>query len=134
MLLLKVKNYCVFLWKIISFDIVLKGLSHSNFYLIKTFLFSEETGYDLCCVVSCLAQMLMDPEYRTREGFSALVQREWVVMGHPFQRRNHLVRGPESEQVSLSLNCSLRPHRLMFRYEIGKNSFKIHTSRCVFCL
>ena len=61
---------------------------------------SEETGYDVSCVISCLVQLMLDPEYRTQQGFASLVQREWVVMGHPFQRRNHLVQGADSEQVS----------------------------------
>ncbi|KAK7116333.1 hypothetical protein V1264_002029 [Littorina saxatilis] len=63
----------------------------------------EETGYDLSCVISCLVQILLDPEYRTQKGFASLVQREWVVMGHPFQRRSRLVQGADSEQCPLFL-------------------------------
>ena len=66
---------------------------------LAVFVWAEETGYDASCVVSCLVQLMLDPEYRTQQGFAALVQREWVVMGHPFQRRNRLVQGADSEQV-----------------------------------
>ncbi|XP_025077357.1 myotubularin-related protein 10-B-like isoform X3 [Pomacea canaliculata] len=59
----------------------------------------EERAVDLSCVVSCLAQLIIDPYFRTQEGFSFLVQREWTVMGHPFQRRNHLIQGtPENDK------------------------------------
>ena len=71
---------------------------------VHTYLFvlliTEETGYDVSCIISCLVQLMLDPEYRTQRGFASLVQREWVVMGHPFQRRNRLVQGADSEQVS----------------------------------
>lgn len=34
-----------------------------------------------------LAQILLDPFYRTRKGFATLISREWIVMGHPFGSR-----------------------------------------------
>ncbi|XP_059174650.1 myotubularin-related protein 10-B-like isoform X2 [Physella acuta] len=61
----------------------------------ETVVLKEETGSDLTCVVSCLVQLQLDPEYRTINGFQSLVQKEWVVMGHPFQKRLHLVWSPE---------------------------------------
>ncbi|KAK7501560.1 hypothetical protein BaRGS_00006991 [Batillaria attramentaria] len=63
----------------------------------------EETGYDVSCVVSCLVQMILDPVYRTQQGFSSLIQREWVVMGHPFQTRSRLVLGEEGQQSPVFL-------------------------------
>lgn len=47
----------------------------------------ESNGRDLCCVVSSLAQLLLDPHFRTIDGFQSLVQKEWVALEHPFQRR-----------------------------------------------
>ncbi|XP_076465235.1 myotubularin-related protein 10-B-like isoform X2 [Babylonia areolata] len=69
----------------------------------QTIAVREETGCDVTCVVSCLVQILLDPFYRTVPGFASLVQREWVVMGHPFQRRSRLVQGTESEQSPVFL-------------------------------
>ena len=44
-------------------------------------------------VVSCLVQLMLDAECRTTLGFQKLIQREWVVMGHPFlDRLGHLVQ------------------------------------------
>ena len=54
-------------------------------------LFIEKDGCDLTALVSSLVQLQLDPEYRTISGFQSLVQREWVVMGHPFQKRLSLV-------------------------------------------
>ena len=44
----------------------------------------------MSCVVSSLAQLMMDPHYRSISGFQSLVQKEWIVMGHPFTSRHHL--------------------------------------------
>uniref|UniRef100_A0A8C7C2Z6 Myotubularin-related protein 12 n=1 Tax=Oncorhynchus kisutch TaxID=8019 RepID=A0A8C7C2Z6_ONCKI len=54
-------------------------------------LIMEEGGSDLCCVVSSLVQLMLDPYYRTLLGFQSLVQKEWVAGGHAFlDRSNHL--------------------------------------------
>lgn len=47
----------------------------------------ELSGRDLSLVVTSLAQLLMDPHYRTIRGFQCLVQKMWVIFGHPFARR-----------------------------------------------
>ncbi|KAL0979920.1 hypothetical protein UPYG_G00191590 [Umbra pygmaea] len=54
-------------------------------------LIMEEGGSDLCCVISSLVQLMLDPYYRTLLGFQSLVQKEWVIGGHAFlDRSNHL--------------------------------------------
>ena len=65
------------------------------------FSFSEESGCDMCCVVSSLSQLCLDPHSRTQVGFESLIQREWVVMGHPFHTRLGLSQACEGEQVSM---------------------------------
>ncbi|XP_052278283.1 myotubularin-related protein 12-like isoform X2 [Dreissena polymorpha] len=71
----------------------------------RTVVIQERTGWDLSCLVSSVSQVLLDPHYRTLAGFQGLVQKEWVRMGHPFQRYLSLVTVSEAdtEQVPIFL-------------------------------
>lgn len=44
-------------------------------------------GIDNTLLVSALAQILLDPECRTLDGFINLIEREWLQAGHPFSKR-----------------------------------------------
>ena len=45
------------------------------------------TGWDLTAQASSMAQILMDPYFRTYEGFQKLIEKEWLQGGHPFATR-----------------------------------------------
>lgn len=47
----------------------------------------ERDGRDLCCVISSLAQLMIDSHFRSIVGLQTLIQKEWVVMGHQFCTR-----------------------------------------------
>lgn len=44
-------------------------------------------GWDRTAQVCAVAQIFLDPYYRTFEGFKVLVEKEWVSLGHAFQMR-----------------------------------------------
>ncbi|KAF3701419.1 Myotubularin-related protein 9 [Channa argus] len=68
-------------------------------------------GTDSSLLISTLAQIIMDPCCRTLEGFLALLEREWVQAGHPFQQRcahsaySHARLQQESPFFLLLLDC-----------------------------
>ncbi|XP_034488098.1 myotubularin-related protein 10-B [Drosophila innubila] len=69
-----------------------------------TCVLQESNGRDLCCVVSSLTQLLLDPHFRSLDGFQSLIQKEWIALEHPFQRRlGHVcvaaTSGGEREQL-----------------------------------
>ncbi|XP_051550513.1 myotubularin-related protein 10-like isoform X2 [Myxocyprinus asiaticus] len=68
----------------------------------------EKEDRDLSCVVSCLVQLMCDPHCRSLHGFQGLIQKEWVMAGHPFlDRCNHLKKNDKEESplFLLFLNC-----------------------------
>ncbi|KAJ3603591.1 hypothetical protein NHX12_028336 [Muraenolepis orangiensis] len=62
-------------------------------------LIMEDSGSDLCCVISSLAQLMLDPFYRTLLGFQSLIQKEWVAGGHRFLDRCNQLHLKDKECV-----------------------------------
>lgn len=68
-----------------------------------TVVLQEGEGQDMCCVISSLTQLILDPYWRTINGFQSLIQKEWVSLGHQFAKRlGHVVK-IDSEQSPLFL-------------------------------
>ncbi|KAI7331056.1 protein phosphatase [Hortaea werneckii] len=51
-------------------------------------------GWDRTAQVSALAQIMLDPHYRTLDGFVTLIQKDFLSFGHKFRDRNG-IRGCE---------------------------------------
>ena len=71
-------------------------------YLIKNVnvLVHCSDGWDRTTQVCCIVQMILDPYYRTIEGFAILVEKEWVSLGHKFASRNGCEAFIEKEKDS----------------------------------
>lgn len=57
------------------------GIQHSHV------LIHCSDGWDRTSQLSALAQLLLDPYYRTVDGFIVLVEKDWLSFGHMFQHR-----------------------------------------------
>ncbi|PWA78979.1 GRAM domain-containing protein [Artemisia annua] len=65
-------------------------------------------GWDRTSQLVALASLLLDPYYRTINGFQALVEKDWLAFGHPFAERAGLpsFSGSDSMPLELSRNSS----------------------------
>ena len=84
--------------------------------------------------ITALAELMLDPYYRSTEGFQVLVEKEWLDFGHKFADRNGSPfctsdlneRSPIFLQVSLKVPLSKFNHILSYH-----NSIKLLTfNRC----
>ncbi|KHO00823.1 protein phosphatase [Metarhizium album ARSEF 1941] len=58
------------------------GISHSNV------LIHCSDGWDRTSQLSALAQIMLDPYFRTIDGFIVLVEKDWLSFGHMFRLRS----------------------------------------------
>jgi hypothetical protein len=79
---------------------ILKSATEIAAKIIKghTVLIHCSDGWDRSSQLTSLAQILIDPYYRTLEGFMVLVEKEWLSFGHQFGLRNGLYNAKDHSE------------------------------------
>ncbi|KAF9948973.1 Myotubularin- protein 3 [Mortierella alpina] len=54
-------------------------------------------GWDRTTQLVCLAQIMLDPFYRTIQGLRVLIEKEWLFCGHPFRSRTDPLPTPKKQ-------------------------------------
>ncbi|CAH8534062.1 unnamed protein product [Schistosoma curassoni] len=74
---------------------VAKRLDEGNSVLVHC-----SDGWDRTAQVCALAQIILDPYYRTFLGLQALIEKDWIQFGYKFTERCGLVSGADSREIS----------------------------------
>ncbi|ANB11743.1 phosphatidylinositol-3-phosphatase YMR1 [Sugiyamaella lignohabitans] len=59
-------------------------------------------GWDRTPQLTALAQIMLDPYFRTIDGFIVLVEKEWLSFGHRFAERSHVPANCKVKEFTLS--------------------------------
>ncbi|CAH8534988.1 unnamed protein product [Schistosoma bovis] len=74
---------------------VAKRLDEGNSVLVHC-----SDGWDRTAQVCALAQIILDPYYRTFLGLQALIEKDWIQFGYKFTERCGLVSGADPREIS----------------------------------
>jgi hypothetical protein len=87
-------------------------------------------GWDRTAQLSSLSQMLLDPFYRTVNGFAILVEKDWLSFGHQFGLRNGFADKEKQDQASpIFLQFLDAVHQLLEQFP---NSFEFNEKFLLF--
>ena len=76
-------------------------------------------GWDRTAQVCSLVQIILDPYYRTIEGFAVLIEKEWVSFGHKFAERNgceNSDKKKEKERSPIFIQFLHAVHQITMQY------------------
>lgn len=86
-------------------------------------------GWDRTSQVSALAQIMLDPFYRTLEGFITLVQKDFLSFGHKFRDRNGIEGSEKWFEIE---NERIQPARTREDRGSEPNNFQALGSKALF--
>ena len=100
-------------------DILSGGITVSN-YLMKgiNVLVHCSDGWDRTSQVCCLAQIILEPYYRTIEGFAVLIEKDWMSFGHQFSLRNgcDFRKEKKNERAPIFIQFIHCVHQMLLQY------------------
>jgi len=107
-------------------DEISKKLQDDNSVLIHC-----SDGWDRTSQLSSLSQILLDPFFRTINGFAVLIEKDWLSFGHQFALRNGISTKQSSEDQSspIFLQFLDAVHQLLLQYP---NSFEFNEKFLLF--
>jgi hypothetical protein len=107
-------------------DLISKLLQEGNSVLIHC-----SDGWDRTSQLSSLCQILLDPFYRTINGFGILIEKDWLSFGHQFSLRNGITKknGSDDQSSPIFLQFLDAVHQLLLQYP---NSFEFNEKFLLF--
>ena len=107
-------------------DEISKKLQDGNSVLIHC-----SDGWDRTSQLSSLSQILLDPFFRTINGFAILIEKDWLSFGHQFALRNgiNIKQSAEDQSSPIFLQFLDAVHQLQLQYP---NSFEFNEKFLIF--
>ena len=119
-------------------DILLGSITVSN-YLMKgiNVLVHCSDGWDRTSQVCSLAQIILEPYYRTIEGFAVLIEKDWMSFGHQFSLRNgcDFRKEKKNERAPIFIQFIHCVHQMLLQYPTAfefNSNFLLFLSREVY--